>query len=293
MIRSSPRSRRAFTLIELLVVIAIIAILIGLLLPAVQKVRQAAARAPSINNLKQFGLGFHNHNDVVNYLPWAGNTQQYANSNDMNNFPGSWGFMVFPYVEQDNYYKVQAAAVGVAGPNPSTTIVVKLFVDPGMGRPGVASSGVLGPMTDYAINVNVNSASGTNLVGCCGGANQKKTIQGLSDGSSQTILLGSKYVQLAQYSRTAGNGWDESIMQGAWGGAGRTANTAAPDGTPQPAYLQNNTYGQANYWGGPFPGGGVFLMGDGSARTIAYSVNRTMFQWALLPSDGNSMSLDN
>jgi prepilin-type N-terminal cleavage/methylation domain-containing protein/prepilin-type processing-associated H-X9-DG protein len=114
--RPSP-SRRGFTLIELLVVIAIIAILIGLLLPAVQKLREAAARMHCSNNLKQLALACHSYADGNGGLP-AGVYMRNYNDNPTSNEVGpNWAVMLLPYFEQDNLYKANPGILLWLAPN--------------------------------------------------------------------------------------------------------------------------------------------------------------------------------
>ena len=125
------RKRSGFTLIELLVVIAIIAILIGLLLPAVQKVREAASRMQSGNNLKQMGLALHNYNDTNGGLPNNGNWGYWATPNPVG-ATSSWCYKILPFMEQDNLYRNYGSGLNAG---------IKTFINPGRGGPGYALDG--------------------------------------------------------------------------------------------------------------------------------------------------------
>jgi len=208
--------KKGFTLIELLVVIAIIAVLIGLLLPAVQKVRDAAARTQCLNNLKQLGLAMHNFHDTNNRFPAAHQigTTWYPPLYQMDAPPGgrtpgssypaegpfwSWAARIAPYIEQDNAFKtfdmrgVSAAwpwwqyipGLPKTGDNTVNAIKVKSFICPADGRLDQINHD---PGNGTAPAGGINGAALTGYLGVSGRDQFKESIAG-SGNPSPTVKL--------------------------------------------------------------------------------------------------------
>jgi prepilin-type N-terminal cleavage/methylation domain-containing protein/prepilin-type processing-associated H-X9-DG protein len=335
--RSAPRGR-GFTLIELLVVIAIIGILIALLLPAVQKVREAANRASCSNNLKQIGLACHNFHDTYGFFPksgygirdtgnppsgydWIDDDQidpdglPYYISRIQNGSlahrglgrpdrdpkvqPGSAFWSISPYIEQENAYRTRAYGIGIktyrcpsrgrqtpqAAPEPIDPIYNGMYgqsdVFVNEGHPNLWAK------TDYAINRAVSPT---------GVSSSPISIANITDGTSNTFLVGEKAMDIVLYN--TGTWWyDEPALSGGTAGTSRsgydsTNHVYVPlyqDKILRPEEHNGGEFftgGGGGAFGSPHPGGTQFLLCDGSVRSIPFNTPPTVIGYLLTPNGG-------
>ena len=278
--------RHAFTLIELLVVIAIIAVLTGLLVPAVQKVREAAARASCQNNLKQIGLAFHNHHDQLGFFPSGGwdwfTPPTYVSGQPLSGAQqqAGWGFQVLPYLEAAHTWRAGSLAA-IAAPHKAlfcpTRRGPQTVTYPDEYTPTLTGGDVTHALCDYA---------GSNWEGT-GAVRRYEPLRivEIADGTSNTLLVSEKRLNLRELGQPQPDdnegytdGWDEDTIRS-------TAQPPARD-------FFGDSWDKARRFGSSHPAGVNAVLCDGSVHTISYAVDRAVFDSVGNRSDGRVIDLN-
>jgi prepilin-type N-terminal cleavage/methylation domain-containing protein len=274
----TPLQRRnGFTLIELLVVIAIIAVLIGLLLPAVQKVRETASRMSCQNNLKQIGLACYNFENVNQRFPING-------GNDPALYDVSWLTLILPYIEQNNLYNEVYSLIKsyfynyYMTTNGPLATPIKLYYCPSEPRAslGPSISWLPWAYTDYVAIEGLSHGDGLGII------NEKSFVRvtDITDGTSNTIMAGERPPDTSSnFGFALGYWWIGGLDSGS-GVANKFAlNPTDSNGNrcpPPPCYFGAGPRNVSNdcsvnqLWSN-HTGGANFLIGDGSVRFISYS----------------------
>jgi prepilin-type N-terminal cleavage/methylation domain-containing protein len=280
---------RGFTLIELLVVIAIIAILIGLLLPAVQKVREAAARMTCSNNLKQFGVAIHNYASA-NSDKIPGGIQ--GGLQNQPGYPGNpFFFQLLPYIEQDNIPKtLQASNVyyswGSAGNVNGVTVVVKTLLCPSDSSHNAGIDPYTGwTITSYSRNYYMFDTGGGRQPDGHYWTQSKYTIANIPDGTSNTVGITERYAHTSAYGQYSSLWTHHGQDRFHWG-----YNQWAPVYGQWGLYTPQNV--RANQAHPYYPNGGhssgvQTLLMDGSVRNVSYAISPATWSNAIQPDDGN------
>lgn len=305
--------RLGFTLVELLVVIAIIGVLVALLLPAVQAARESGRRTQCANNLKQIGLAFQNHHDVLGAFPTAGEIYSGSSRTLINNSPAqleqqawSWGYQALPYMEFQNTWQFIDLAAADLGMQQVASTPIPTYFCPSRRKPVAIKGGIWSSqsypraMLDYGGNAGVSSKDGD------GGGIYGRGEDGMVvwrgyglirmldvlDGTSHTMIVGEKRMNGRNTTSQTGpddndgyvGGMQDDVVR--WG-----AFVPAPDYF-MPPLVWSQIHPRIWQFGGPHPSTFQCVFADGSVHGVKYNVDLEIFKRVCHRKDGESFGVD-
>lgn len=302
------KQRRAFTLIELLVVIAIIAILIALLMPAVQRVRESAARTQCQNNLKQIGVAFHNYHAQFNRFP-AGFASKSSSVDGPSLGPGwGWGTHLLPYLEQQTLYQQINTAKDIADPVNAAARTTKLNVflcpsDMPAANTFTAADDAGAPICDVAFGNYVGMAGVNEVSGFPDTSNGKPgvllrnsrvRVRDILDGSSNTLMAGERCSTKSPQTTWVGAVTNASVppLNPAYEEEGPGILCLTNSGSAADGRTPNNPLEHVEDSSSMHSAGVNFLFGDGSVRSILYGIDPTIWVAITTRNGGETVNLD-